>query len=52
MTDIQAVHAAGGTAIGYANKPRKIEAFTEVGADAITEDMGAIAQALGYAIDG
>ncbi|MFH9658220.1 HAD family hydrolase [Streptomyces sp. NPDC017248] len=51
VTDIQAAHAAGGTAIGYANKPRKIEAFAEVRADAITEDMGAIAQALGYDID-
>ncbi|MYX44092.1 HAD-IA family hydrolase [Streptomyces sp. SID89] len=46
VTDIQAAHAAGGTAIGYANKRHKREAFTEAGAEAITEDMHAIAHAL------
>ncbi|QHA04723.1 HAD hydrolase-like protein [Streptomyces broussonetiae] len=48
LTDIQAAHTAGGSAIGYANKPRKREAFAEAGAEAIIEDMGAIAHALGY----
>ncbi|MEU1041437.1 HAD family phosphatase [Streptomyces sp. NPDC005907] len=47
LTDIQAAHAAGGTAIGYANKPHKREALTAAGAEAITEDMRAIALALG-----
>lgn len=51
LTDIQAAHAAGGAAIGYANKPGKRDAFAEAGAEAITENMRAIAQALGYDID-
>lgn len=45
-TDIQAAHAAGATAIGYANKPHKREAFAGLGAEAITDDMRAIADAL------
>jgi beta-phosphoglucomutase-like phosphatase (HAD superfamily) len=52
LTDIQAAHAAEATAIGYANKPRKREAFTEAGAEAITEDMRTIALALGYGDEG
>ncbi|MGW6570521.1 HAD family hydrolase [Streptomyces sp. NPDC054975] len=46
LTDIQAAHAAGTTVIGYANKPHKAYLFTEAQADAITEDMQAIADAL------
>ncbi|MFE9252249.1 HAD family hydrolase [Streptomyces sp. NPDC007088] len=45
-TDIQAAHAAGAIAIGYANKPNKAEAFASLGANAITNDMQAIADAL------
>ncbi|MFI8996996.1 HAD family hydrolase [Streptomyces sp. NPDC053542] len=46
VTDIQAAHLAGGTAIGYANKPHKREAFTEAGAEAVTDHMEAIADAM------
>ncbi|MFE0190769.1 HAD family hydrolase [Streptomyces sp. NPDC059008] len=46
VTDIQAAHLAGATAIGYANKPHKGEAFTEAGAEAVTDRMGAIANAM------
>ncbi|MFF8915701.1 HAD family hydrolase [Streptomyces sp. NPDC015032] len=46
LTDIQAAHAAGATVIGYANKPHKAELFAEAKADAITNDMQAIADAL------
>ncbi|WP_231977440.1 HAD family hydrolase [Streptomyces sp. 2323.1] len=46
ITDIQAAHLAGGTAIGYANKPHKRDAFAEAGAEAITEHMEAIADAM------
>ncbi|MCX5612203.1 HAD family hydrolase [Streptomyces sp. NBC_00047] len=46
LTDIQAAHAAGTTVIGYANKPHKTALFTEAGADAVTDDMQAIAEAL------
>ncbi|MGY4972035.1 HAD family hydrolase [Streptomyces nigrescens] len=46
ITDIQAAHLAGGTAIGYANKPHKREAFGEAGAEAVTAHMEAIAEAM------
>lgn len=46
LTDIQAAHAVGCTAIGFANKPRKRQAFTEAGAEAITESMQAIVEAI------
>ncbi|MFG3237890.1 HAD family hydrolase [Streptomyces sp. NPDC048157] len=46
LTDIQAAHAVGCTAIGYANKPCKRQAFTEAGAEAITESMQAIVEAV------
>ncbi|MFF5938707.1 HAD family hydrolase [Streptomyces sp. NPDC012508] len=45
-TDIQAAHAAGTTVIGYANKPDKAGLFAEAQADAITDDMQAMADAL------
>ncbi|MFD3947637.1 HAD family hydrolase [Streptomyces sp. NPDC058579] len=46
LTDIQAAHAAGATVIGYANKPHKADLFAEAQADAIADDMQAIADAL------
>ncbi|MEU8529212.1 HAD family hydrolase [Streptomyces sp. NPDC048629] len=46
LTDIQAAHAAGTTVIAYANKPHKADLFAEAQADAITDDMQAIADAL------
>ncbi|MEU5215108.1 HAD hydrolase-like protein [Streptomyces sp. NPDC020807] len=46
VTDIQAAHAAGASVIGYANKPHKLGWFTDEHADAITEDMQAIADRL------
>ena len=46
LTDIQAAHTAGATVIGYANKPHKADLFAEAGANAITDDMHAIADAL------
>ncbi|MGW0467049.1 HAD family hydrolase [Streptomyces sp. NPDC003027] len=46
LTDIQAAHAAGTTVIGYANKPHKADFFAEAQANAITDDMQAIADAL------
>ncbi|MFD4763147.1 HAD family hydrolase [Streptomyces sp. NPDC058439] len=46
LTDIQAAHAVGSTAIGYANKSRKRQKFAEAGAEAITESMQAIADAI------
>ncbi|WP_406512263.1 HAD-IA family hydrolase [Streptomyces sp. NBC_00161] len=46
LTDIQAAHAAGTTVIGYANKPHKAALFAEAGADTVTDDMQAIAEAL------
>ena len=45
-TDIQAAHATGMTAIGYANKPGKVELFAELRAAAIITDMQEIANAL------
>ncbi|MFJ4872598.1 HAD family hydrolase [Streptomyces sp. NPDC088757] len=46
LTDVRAAHAAGATAIGYANKPHKTQAFTEARADVVTQDMWSIADAL------
>lgn len=46
LTDIQAAHLSGGTAIGYANKPHKRDAFAEAGAEAVTEHMEAVADAM------
>ncbi|PJN02331.1 haloacid dehalogenase [Streptomyces sp. CB01201] len=46
VTDIQAAHAAGATVIGYANKLHKAEAFAELRANAITDDMRSISDAL------
>ncbi|WP_406152610.1 HAD-IA family hydrolase [Streptomyces anulatus] len=46
LTDIQAAHAIGSTAIGFANKPHKRQLFVEAGAEAVTDSMQAIAQAI------
>ncbi|GAA1583227.1 HAD family hydrolase [Streptomyces globosus] len=46
LTDVQAAHAAGATVIAYANKPHKASLFAEAGADAITDTMQPIADAL------
>lgn len=46
LTDIQAAHAVGSAAIGYANKPGKRQAFTQAGAESVIESMNAIGDAL------
>ncbi|MFI8080589.1 HAD family hydrolase [Kitasatospora sp. NPDC086009] len=46
LTDIEAAHVAGATAVGYANKPHKRLAFDRAGADSIIDGMGEIAGAL------
>ncbi|MFF3271896.1 HAD family hydrolase [Streptomyces chrestomyceticus] len=46
LTDIQAAHEAGSAAIGYANKPRKRSVFIGAGAEAVTERMEDIAEAM------
>ncbi|MEV3846728.1 HAD family hydrolase [Streptomyces microflavus] len=46
LTDIQAAHAIGSTAIGYANKPHKHQLFIEAQAEAVTDSMQSIAQAI------
>lgn len=46
LTDVQAAHAIGAIAIGYANKNHKFKLFTEAGADFITETMQSIADAM------
>lgn len=45
-TDIQAAHATGMTAVGYANKPGKADHFTDLHAEAIIADMRELAEAL------
>jgi beta-phosphoglucomutase-like phosphatase (HAD superfamily) len=45
-TDIQAAHATGMAAIGYANKPGKAERFAELCAEAVITDMHELAEAL------
>ncbi|MFD9895244.1 HAD family hydrolase [Amycolatopsis sp. NPDC059027] len=42
VTDIQAAHAAGVPALGYANKPGKHAKFAAAGADAITETLAGL----------
>ena len=39
-TDIEAAHAAGAIAVGYANKPGKREQFERIGAAAVIDEMG------------
>ncbi len=45
-TDIQAAHATGVTAIGYANKPGKAERFAGLRAESIITDMHELARAV------
>jgi beta-phosphoglucomutase-like phosphatase (HAD superfamily) len=46
MADIDGAHAAGVSVIGYANRPEKVERFTDAQADVVIESMGEIAIAL------
>ncbi|MYV69919.1 HAD-IA family hydrolase [Streptomyces sp. SID2131] len=46
LTDVRAAHAAGATVIGYADEPHKADLFSEAQADAVTEHMQDIADAL------
>ncbi|MER5484034.1 HAD family hydrolase [Streptomyces sp. NPDC002812] len=46
VTDIEAARAAGVQCVGYANKPRKIRALAEAGADVVVVQMQEIADAL------
>ncbi|WP_017558820.1 HAD family hydrolase [Nocardiopsis baichengensis] len=45
-TDIEAAHAVGAVAVGYANRPGKREKFRALNADIITEHMRDLAQVL------
>ncbi|WP_030220567.1 HAD family hydrolase [Streptomyces bikiniensis] len=45
-TDVRAAHAAGATAIGYADEPHKTDLFNEAQADVVIEHMQDIADAL------
>jgi HAD superfamily hydrolase (TIGR01662 family) len=45
-TDIEAGRAAGGATIGYANKPGKVEALKNAGADAVLTNMLDLAGAI------
>ncbi|MFV0129054.1 HAD family hydrolase [Streptomyces sp. HMX112] len=49
LSDVQAARAAAASSIGFANKPGKAEALGAAGADAVTDDMNDIAQALASA---
>lgn len=46
VTDIEAAHAAGAAAIGYANRPGKNETFTAAGAEVIVTDMTEVSESL------
>lgn len=46
VTDIEAAHAAGSAAIGYANKSGKRNSLTNAGADAIVMEMLEVSRAL------
>ncbi|MDA2806140.1 HAD family hydrolase [Nocardiopsis suaedae] len=45
-TDIEAAHAVGAVAVGYANRPGKRDEFQALSADVITEHMRDLARAL------
>jgi HAD superfamily hydrolase (TIGR01662 family) len=47
VTDIEAATAAGVRSIGHANKPAKIKALAEAGADAVVTTIDQIANAIG-----
>ncbi|SCL14040.1 HAD family hydrolase [Micromonospora inyonensis] len=46
LSDIDGAHAAGVRVIGYANRPRKVEAFRAAGADVVITSMGDLAYVL------
>jgi Haloacid dehalogenase-like hydrolase len=46
LSDIEAGRAAGVRTIGYANRPAKVTAFRDAGADVVIESMGPIAEGL------
>ncbi|KOU73882.1 hypothetical protein ADK61_21715 [Streptomyces sp. XY66] len=46
LTDVEAAHAAGARSIGYANKPHKVAALDNAGADAVVLGMHEIANCL------
>ncbi|MFV2199140.1 HAD hydrolase-like protein [Nocardiopsis sp. LOL_012] len=45
-TDIEAAHAVGAMAAGYANKPGKAERFRALGCDLVIHSMDELATAL------
>lgn len=46
VTDVEAAHAAGAGAVGYANRPGKRAALVAAGTDAVVDRMDEIARAL------
>lgn len=46
LSDIEGARAAGVRAIGYANRPPKVESLEEAGADVVITSMGVLAHAL------
>ncbi|MBU8857590.1 HAD-IA family hydrolase [Micromonospora sp. WMMB482] len=46
LSDIEGARASGVRAIGYANRPMKVEAFQLAMADVVITSMGELAQAL------
>ena len=46
LSDIDGARAAGVRVIGYANRPTKVEAFRNAGADEVITSMGQVARAL------
>jgi len=46
LSDIEGSQAAGVPVIGYANRPPKVDAFHQAGADVVVTSMGPIADAL------
>lgn len=45
VRDVEAAHAAGVLAVGYANKPGKMEALAAAGAVSVVTTMKALTQA-------
>ncbi|MEE1755798.1 HAD family hydrolase [Streptomyces sp. SP18CS02] len=46
VADVEAAHAVGSAAIGFADEPRKLEALTSAGAESVTASMAALADAV------
>ncbi|RNI02227.1 HAD family phosphatase [Micromonospora aurantiaca] len=46
LSDIEGARAAGVRVVGYANRPPKVEAFSDAGADVVITSMGEIASML------